>query len=175
MISVKLAEITNASLTFVYILLIIMFYILTDLTEQIFLKVLRAVNNSKGCGVREGFMLTVAIDQTAGQEVSSSALAQFPSLPAHFCVFLSSFWNDIKASWLTDSQNVLFIYHFALNLCLDKKVFINPCYLNLTNCLLVWSWYVCLCLCRMVIPQHFTLFTALQKGANDPWYDISCF
>lgn len=67
-----------------------MFYIFTDLTEQTVLKVLRAVNNSRGCGVREGFMLTVAIDQTAGQEVSPSALAQFPSLPAHFCVFLPS-------------------------------------------------------------------------------------
>lgn len=93
----KIAETTNASLTFVYILLITIFYILTDLTEQIFLKVLRAVNNSNGCGVREGFMLTVAIDQTAGQEVSPSALAQFPSLPAYFCVFLSSCRNDIKA------------------------------------------------------------------------------
>lgn len=71
----KIAEITNDSLTFVYILLNIMFYIFTDLTEQTFLKVLRTVNNSRGCGVREGFMLTVAIDQTAGREVSPSALA----------------------------------------------------------------------------------------------------
>lgn len=88
-----------------------MFYILTDLTEQTFLKVLRAVNNSEGCGVREGFMFTVAIDQTAGQEVSPSALAQFPSLPAHFCFFLSSCWNE---KLLSDSQNVLFIYLFGL-------------------------------------------------------------
>lgn len=87
----KIAEITNDSLTFVYILLNIMFYIFTDLTEQTVSKVLRAVNNSRGCGVREGYMLTVAIDQTAGQEVSPSALAvSFTS-----CSFLS-FYHPVE-------------------------------------------------------------------------------
>lgn len=51
---------------------------------------LKAVNNRRGCQVKEGFMLAVAIDHATRQEVSPTALAQCPSLPAHVWVVPSS-------------------------------------------------------------------------------------
>lgn len=113
------------------------------------------------CQIKGGFMLAAAIDHVTRQEVSPSALAQCPSLPARVWVVPSSCQSQSSTAFIS----------FGL----EPWMLTHPWSFNLTNCVLVCGPYVCLCLCWTMIRQHFTLFTAAQKGDNASWCDVSRF